>query len=92
MERIASAGMQAKTKAMMVSIEGGSRRLYMGAVPANAQAGHLVSGWYQVIVPNGVDVFATAEPGTAVVVANFPPALLTDGDDGYPRLRVDVML
>lgn len=28
--------------------------------------------------------------GAAVVVANFPPALLTDGDDGYPRLRVDV--
>lgn len=25
-----------------------------------------------------------------VVVANFPPVLLTDGDDGYPRLRVDV--
>lgn len=66
---------QAKTKAAMISIEGGSCRLYMGAVPANAQAGHLVSGGYQVIVPHGVDVFATAEPGAAVaaVVGPFGP-------------------
>lgn len=64
---------QGAATAVMVSIEGGSCRLYMGAAPADARAGHLVSGGYQIIIPAGVDVFATAESGasTAAVVGPF---------------------
>lgn len=54
------------TTPVMVSIEGGRCRLYMGSVPEDAMAGHSVTAGYQVIVPAGLDVYATASQGASV--------------------------
>lgn len=48
---------------VLISIEGGSCRLYTGGVPEDASVGHSVGAGYQIIVPAGVDVYATAANG-----------------------------
>lgn len=59
--------------AVLVSIEGGNCRLYTGSVPSNALAGHAVSGGYQIVIPAGVSVYATASAASEVhaVVGEF---------------------
>lgn len=69
----ATAIISASTVDQLVSIDGGSCYLYTGTMPADATAGHYVSGGYQLVVPAGVDLFATVEPGgkAAAVVGDF---------------------
>lgn len=56
----------------MLSVEGDACRLYMGDIPDNATAGHLVTGGYQIIIPAGINVFATAIAGdTDIVIGPF---------------------
>lgn len=60
------------TVATMLSVEGSQCRLYMGEAPTDQAAGHLVSAGYQMIVPAGLDVYATSVMGgTSVVVGPF---------------------
>lgn len=63
----------ASTVDQLVSIDGGSCMLYTGAMPTDPTAGHYVSGGYQIVVPAGVNLFATVEPGgkAAAVVGDF---------------------
>ncbi|AZS56786.1 hypothetical protein C5E18_11950 [Pectobacterium parmentieri] len=56
------------TTPMMLSINGDACRLYMGEMPADETAGHLVSGGYQIIIPAGLSVYASAVSGTAYAV------------------------
>ncbi len=57
---------------VMISIEGGGCRLYTGAAPSDQLAGHLVSGGYQIVIPAGLSVYASAVDGAAVAAVVGP--------------------
>ncbi len=60
-------------KPRLISIEGGFCRLYMGAVPTDTSAGHYVGDGYQIVVPQNMNVYATADNGREVfaIVGDF---------------------
>lgn len=77
----------------LMTIEGGDCRLYTGSVPNDADIGHLVGDRYQLIVPAGVNVYATtACPCCYAIMSDFggsgvqsiawKPFSMTAGDSG----------
>lgn len=69
----ATAVITSSTVDQLVSIIGGGCLLYTGSVPADPAAGHSVAGGYQLVVPAGVNLYATAEAGSSVaaIVGDF---------------------
>lgn len=57
--------------ASLVSVEGVGCRLYTEASPTDADDGHLVRGGYQIVIPDGVMLYARrVEEGSATIVAS----------------------